>query len=70
MTDEQYFESLSETLGFPVGDQVKNATTLSLNITEFMPLLQVLGPNTAKFVMTVTDNGGTTEVLEFTIVNP
>ncbi|MBD5179245.1 MAG: DUF4493 domain-containing protein [Bacteroidales bacterium] len=70
VTDEQYFESLSETLGFPVGDQVKNATTLSLNITEFMPLLQVLGPNTAKFVMTVTDNGGTTEVLEFTIVNP
>lgn len=67
--DEQYFEDLSG-LGFPVGDEVKNQTELTLNITEFMPLLQVLGPNTAKFIMTVTDNDGNTLPLEFTIVNP
>lgn len=69
VNDEQYFEGLSG-LGFPVGDEVKNQTSLTLNITEFMPLLQVLGPNTAKFVMTVTDNEGNVLPLEFTIVNP
>ncbi len=69
VTDEQFFEGLSG-LGFPVGDEVKNQTSLTLNITEFMPLLQVLGPNTAKFVMTVTDNEGNAKPLEFTIVNP
>ncbi|MDE7336427.1 MAG: DUF4493 domain-containing protein, partial [Muribaculaceae bacterium] len=67
--DEQYFEGLSG-LGFPVGDEVRNKTELTLNITEFMPLLQVLGPNTAKFIMTVTDNAGNSLPLEFTIVNP
>lgn len=69
VNDEQYFEGLSG-LGFPVGDEVRNKTELTLNITEFMPLLQVLGPNTAKFIMTVTDNDGNTLPLEFTIVNP
>ncbi|MDE6512856.1 MAG: DUF4493 domain-containing protein [Muribaculaceae bacterium] len=69
VNDEQYFEGLSG-LGFPVGDEVRNQTELTLNITEFMPLLQVLGPNTAKFIMTVTDNAGNSLLLEFTIVNP
>lgn len=69
VTDEQFFEGLSG-LGFPVGDEVRNQTSLTLNITDFMPLLQVLGPNTAKFVMTVTDNEGNVLPLEFTIVNP
>lgn len=69
VTDEQFFEGLSG-LGFPVGDEVKDQTSLTLNITEFMPLLQVLGPNTAKFIMTVTDNAGNVLPLEFTIVNP
>ncbi len=69
VNDEQFFEGLSG-LGFPVGDEVKNKTSLTLNITEFMPLLQVLGPNTAKFIMTVTDNEGNVLPLEFTIVNP
>ncbi len=69
VNDEQYFEGLGG-LGFPVGDEVKNHTSLTLDITEFMPLLQVLGPNTAKFIMTVTDNEGNSLPLEFTIVNP
>lgn len=48
-----------QNLGFPVGDQVKKST-LSFDISQFMPLLAQLGiPGNCNFKLTVTDDSGT-----------
>lgn len=47
-------------LGFPVGDQIKGATELVFDITEFMTPLAALGTGTSDFKLSVTDNAGTT----------
>lgn len=67
--DSQYFEALGKDggLGFPVGDEVKGQTKVDLDITTFMTLIEALGPNTNKFVMTVVDEAGHTRALTFTI---
>lgn len=48
-------------LGFPTGDDVKNQTTVSFDITSFMPVLNGISGDTpcyANFELTVTDNNG------------
>lgn len=67
--DSQYFEALGKAdgLGFPVGDEVKGQTKVDLDITTFMTLIEALGPNTNKFVMTVVDEAGNSRALTFTI---
>lgn len=67
-TDEQYFDMLSEDLGFPVGDEVKGKKSLHMDISMFMDLIEALGNGTNVFKMTVTDNAGNTKTLEFSIV--
>ncbi len=51
-------------LGFPVGDEIKNATELVFNITDFMPMLAMLSDVGSKdissFLITVSDESGTT----------
>lgn len=56
-------------LGFPTGDDVKNKTELTFDITSFMPLLTLISgdsPCYANFQLAVTDNNGntTTKVLK------
>ncbi len=46
-------------LGFPVEDDVEGATELTLNITEFMPLLALLGVGETTFDLEVSDATGT-----------
>lgn len=45
-------------LGFPIN--VSGQKDLTFNITDFMPMLTMLGPGTHKFIIKVTDEGGTT----------
>lgn len=57
-------------LGFPVGDKVKDQTTLSFDISQLIPLIAQLPPQQTSdhnFVLTVTDSKGqkTTKTLKF-----
>lgn len=45
-------------LGLPVGDAVVGKTDVEFNITNFMPLLNMLGAGDHRFVLTVTDMDG------------
>lgn len=48
-------------LGFPVGEDVENQTSVEFDISGFMGMLAVLGTNEQhNFVLTVTDSNGTT----------
>ena len=55
--DTQFFDSLRN-LGFPVGDEVEGKTELSLSITNFLGLLNMLGSGDHNFEMTVVDTEG------------
>ena len=57
INDTQYFESLKN-LGFPVGDEVAGKTELSLSITNFLSVLNMLGAGDHDFEMSVTDVEG------------
>ena len=48
--------------GFPIGDQVKDKTTVEFTITPFLSLLAFTGAGHHDFVMTITDNDGNTTV--------
>lgn len=62
----QFAESLSG-LGFPVNVGGQNDPSV-MKLTDFMPLLSVLGPGTSNFVLKVTDaNGTTTKTLTIVI---
>lgn len=74
---EPYLDGILS-LGFPCGDgtltnqgdpvpAVLGATNVSISVTSFMPLLQILGESTSKFTMTVQD-GTVTQELKFTIL--
>lgn len=52
------FEEALAGLGFPVN--VGGKKDVTFNISDFMPLLSVLGPANHSFVLTVTDAGGKT----------
>ncbi len=47
-------------MGFPIGDEVKDAKEVSFDITSFIPLLKDLGAGYSNFIITVTDNAGNT----------
>ncbi len=57
----QYGEAL-EGLGFPTGDAVLNRTSVSFDISPFMPLIPLLGSGDSDFRLTVTDNDGAATV--------
>ncbi len=63
----QYEESLRN-MGFPVKDGVQNQTSVSFDITQFGPLLAILGPGTHTFVLTVVDNEGQETVENLVII--
>ncbi len=47
-------------LGFPVEDDIEGATELVLDITEFMPMLAMLGEGATTFELVIKDDLGTT----------
>ena len=57
----QYAEILKG-LGFPTGDAVLNQTSVSFDISPFMPLIPLLGSGDSDFKLTVTDNDDATTV--------
>ncbi|MDE6032347.1 MAG: DUF4493 domain-containing protein [Muribaculaceae bacterium] len=64
--DEALFEAL-QGLGFPAGDQIKNQTTATIEITGFMDLLAIGGTSTSKFTFVVTDSKGVVKTTQFSI---
>lgn len=55
----EFEESLNK-LGFPTGDDVKGQTSIDFDISQFIPLLNMLGSGQHTFTLTVTDANGTT----------
>lgn len=58
-------EEMLTTLKFPVGDKVVDQTEISMNVTEFIPLIFALAEGAKKdgkadFKVTITDNKGNT----------
>ncbi len=47
-------------LGFPVEGDVEGATSMVVDITQFMPALAILGAGNTDFVLSVSDASGTT----------
>lgn len=56
-------------LEFPVGDEVKGATDLDFDITQFVPLTMIYGAANHRFILTVTDNAGNSKTLTLLIVS-
>lgn len=56
-------------LKFPVGDEVKGATDLDFDITQFVPLTMIYGAANHRFILTVTDNAGNSKTLTLLIVS-
>ncbi len=54
------FEEALEGLGFPVN--IGGKTEAEFDITTFLTLLGALGPGDSRFIMTITDANGTTEL--------
>ena len=54
------FKGPLEQLQFPTGDNVAGQKMLEFDISQFMPLLDLLGPGDSDFTLTVTDAGGVT----------
>ncbi len=54
------FEESLNNLGFPTGDDVKGQTSIDFDITQFIPLLNMLGSGEHTFTLTVSDANGTT----------
>ncbi len=52
--------ALRDSLHFPVKSDITGKTDLTLDISEFTPLLGIYGAGTHKFTITVTDGYGTT----------
>lgn len=48
-------------LGFKTGNEVSGQKECSFDISQFVPMLQVLGAGDHKFIITVSDSDGTTE---------
>ena len=59
-----YADKLSG-LGFPV--HIGDETSVSFNISQFVPMLQILGSGTSNFHLTVTDSKGNTKTHTITI---
>lgn len=71
-TDDGEKKDLTEGLKglkFPVGDEVKGATDLDFDITQFVPLTMIYGAANHRFILTVTDNAGNSKTLTLLIVS-
>lgn len=53
------FEEALNNLGFPTGDNVKGQTSIDFDISQFIPLLNMLGSGEHTFKLTVSDANGT-----------
>lgn len=58
-----------KSLEFPVGDEVRGATDLDFDITQFVPLTMIYGAANHRFILTVTDNAGNSKTLTLLIVS-
>ncbi len=45
-------------LGFPYGDKVKGQTSVTFDITQFIPMLTLLGEGESNFILTAEDESG------------
>lgn len=54
------FEESLNKLGFPTGDDVVGKTSIDFDISQFIPLLNMLGSGEHTFTLTVSDANGTT----------
>ena len=52
-------------LGFPVN--IGGETSVSFNISQFVPMLKLLGSGTSNFHLTVTDSKGNTQSKTITV---
>ena len=52
-------------LGFPVN--IGGETSVSFNISKFIPMLELLGSGTSNFHLTVTDSKGNTQTKTITV---
>lgn len=55
-------------LGLPWGDQVKGQNNLKMDISQFVPLLSLLGPGTHKFEIKVISSSGQSAIKTLTLV--
>lgn len=56
-------------LGFPYGDKVKGQTSVTFDISQFIPMLNILGTGESNFILTVEDESGNskTQTLTFKV---
>ena len=57
-------------LGFPTKDEVSGATSLKIDITNFMPALYGVAPGNTDFELSISDASGTTVKSIMLYVNP
>lgn len=69
LADPKDLETGLKGLGFPTGDEVKGATDLDFDITQFVPLTEIYGAANHRFILTVTDNAGNSKTLTLLIVS-
>lgn len=69
LADPKDLEAGLKSLGFPVGDEVRGATDLDFDITQFVPLTMIYGAANHRFILTVTDNAGNSKTLTLLIVS-
>lgn len=69
LDDPKDLEAGLKSLGFPVGDEVRGATDLDFDITQFVPLTMIYGAANHRFILTVTDNAGNSKTLTLLIVS-
>lgn len=55
------YEAKLNNLGFPTRDDVKGKTLLTFDISQFVPLLNMLGSGDHQFKLTVSDESGTSK---------
>lgn len=61
------FEGALNGLGFPTGDNVKGKTECVFDISQFVPLLNMLGSGEHKFNLTVSDANGSSKATVYLI---
>lgn len=69
LADPKDLEAGLKSLGFPLGDEVRGATDLDFDITQFVPLTMIYGAANHRFILTVTDNAGNSKTLTLLIVS-
>lgn len=68
ITDEAELAALtSETIGFPVNDEVKGKTSMTFSISKFVDML-IIFPGTHQFTLAITNEGGSTTTKTLTLI--